>query len=553
MNGWHLIPFTIQYLIAGSVALALAFYVLHKNRGTIAAKFFANFAVFLALWQFFMFFHRNAPTMSLSKIFFALGTGFASLMLPALFLTVTFLQDGNKKYLIVMVPNLVFFVFLLLQIPFDVFWTDFGWSYAFRPEMSSYVFLPLTVFYVTLNYIWMIRPIRESKVPIIRKKYKFILFGFTVLFIIGVVVYNTLLLPVIPNAPPIGGVVVSVGLFLITHGILLKEKMEETQLSIPHGKISEKTSIFLQKFFNSIYEGGLGQRPLKFERYLKETSLIEDVNFVGGKVVLLKEPSTSQLVKILDVALNYLEKEDVSDKIVPELIELWNILYPLIESDTISLIKAHEGYIRGNNLIHEIANGRFRSLFLPRGFTEKDLDAFSRHLGIAHKELFGNPVLVEFNPSERYERKIETYIHEVLANNEELAVFSRRGSRIITLLPTERVHVFYLSPILSRRNMISDYEVELPLYDLTHLLGEIRLAAKRRYSILVDNLTDLVFSIGFEKAYMFTRNAVEFVASFGVPALFLIAEGHKHEVKVAFENLFPMILKIGEKRSIRIK
>jgi len=552
MNERYIIPLTIQYLIAGSIALALAFYVLHKNRGTIAAKFFASFSVLIALWQFFMFFHRNAPNMSLSKLFFALGTGFASLMLPALFLTVTFLQNGNKKYLIVIVPNLVFFVFLL-QTPFEVFWTDFGWSYAFSPEIFSYIFLPLTVFYVALNYIWMIRPIRESKVPIIRRKYKFILFGFTILFIIGVVVYNTLLLPIIPNAPPIGGLVVSVGLFLITHGILLKEEVKETELTIPHGKISEKTSIFLQKFFNSIYEGGLGQRPLKFERYLKDVGLLENVNFAGGKVILLKEPNTSQLVKIIDVALSYLEKEDVSDKIISELIELWNVLHPLIETDTISLIKAHESYIKRKKLIHEIANGRFRSLFLPKGFTEKDLDAFSQYLRLVHKELFGNPVLAEFNPSEKYEDKIKTYIYEVLANNEELAVFSRKSSRIIALLPTERVHIFYLSPNLSKRNVISEYEVELPLYDLTHLLGEIRLATKKRYSLLIDNLTDLIFSIGFEKSYMFTRNAVELAASSGIPALFLIAESHKNEIKAAFENLFPIIFRIREKRLIRIK
>jgi len=557
MNEWHFISLTIQYLIAGNISLILAFLVLHKNRYSISAKLFACFAIFLAIWQFMMFLHRNAPNALLSRIFFEVGTGFASLMLPALFLTVTFLQNGSKKYFVVVVPNLIFFIFLLLYEPFEVFWTEFGWSYTFKPELSSYVLLPLTIFYIALNYIWIIRPIMNSRVPIIRKKYKFILFGFTILFTIGVVIYNTIMLPIFPNAPPIGGTTISIGLFMITYGILLREKVpeQESPLLIARGELSKKSSVFLQKFFSSLYEGGLGQRHLKFERYLKDTGLSENVSFKEGRIILLKEPTPSQIVKMLDNALSYLEKGDVGDEVIPELLELWNALYPLIEVDTVSLIKTHENYIREKNLIHEIANGRFRSVFLPRGFAEKDLDAFSRQIGVTHKELFGNPVLAEFNPSEKYERKIKAYISEVLANNEKLAVFSRRSSKILNVLSSEhkQIYLYYLSPNLSKKVVISDHEAELPLYDLTHLLGEIRMATNDRYSILIDNLTDLIHSLDFKRAYRFARHVVEFAASSNVPALFLIAETHGEEVKSAFENLFPIIIRIKGNRILRIK
>lgn len=555
MSEWHLILLTVQYLMAGNISLILAFLVLYKNRYSTSARLFACFAIFLAIWQFMMFLHRNAPDASLSKLFFEVGTGFASLMLPALFLTVTFLQDGSKKYFITIIPNLIFFAFLLIYGPFEVFWTEFGWSYAFKPELSSYILLPLTIFYIILNYVWIIKPIMKSRVPLIRKKYKFILFGFTILFTVGVVLYNTVLLPIFPNAPPIGGTMISIGLFMITYGILLKEEVQEAPLLTVRGELSKKTSLFLQKFFRSMYEGGLGQRHLKFERYLREVGLNENVSFEEGRIVLLKEPSPPQIVKMLDYALSYLERGDVGDEIIHELLELWNALYPLIEVDTVSLIKTHENYIRERKLIYEIADGRFRSIFLPKDFTEKDLDAFSQQIEVTHKDLFGNPVLAEFNPSEKYERKIKAYISEVLANNEKLAVFSRRGSKVLSVLPSgnKQIYLYYLSPNLSKKVVISDREIELPLYDLTHLLGEIRLVTNEHYSILIDDLTDLIHSLDFKRAYRFARYAVEFAASSKVPTLILIAETHSEEIKSAFENLFPIIVRIKGNRIYRIK
>jgi hypothetical protein len=67
---------------------------------------------------------------------------------------------------------------------------------------------------------------------------------------------------------------------------------------------------------------------------------------------------------------------------------------------------------------------------------------------------------------------------------------------------------------------------------------------EKHCSLLVDNLTDLIHSLGFEKAYRFARHTLELAASSKVPALLLIARGHKGEVKTAFETLFPIILKV---------
>jgi hypothetical protein len=553
MNEWNFVFITIQYLAAGSIAIILGCYVLYKNRQFSSAKFFLGFSVCVFLWQLFIFLHRNAPNAALSKLFFELGSGFASLVYPMLFLVVSFLGNGNRRHILMVIPNIIFFIYILVYEPINVFWTTFGWSYEFTQTSSSYILFSLTIFYVILNYIWIIKPIRESKVPIIRRKYKFILYGFTIMFFVGVVIFNTLLLPIFPNAPPFGGFTAVAGLSMIAYGILLKEKPKEVSFWMARGQLSERLALFLQKFFNSMYEGGLGQAHLRFEKYLKETGLDESVSFTEGKIVLLKEPSIHQIVNILNNTLSYLERGEVKEEALSDLIEFWNTIYPLIEVDTVDLIKAHENYIRRKKLIYEIAEGRFRSIFLPEGFLEKDLDAFSQLLGFTHKNLFGNPVLAVFNPSKRYEAGLKAYIIETLANNEELAVFSRKSSTILGLLPNEEVRIFYLSPENVKRSAISEREVYLPLYDLTRLLAEIRLVAEKSCSLLFDNLTDLIHSIGFEKAYRFTRHAVEFAVSYNVPALFLIAEGHRDEVKVAFENLFPVIVKLREESVIRLR
>lgn len=550
---WYFIPATLQYIVAGTLSLLLGFYVFYKSRGSMASKFFMLFSIFLALWQFLIFLHRNAPNAFLSKTFFALGTGFASLMLPALFLTISFLQDGSMKHLVALVPNLVFFAFILIFSPFEVFWTKFGWSYVFTYGVSSYMLLPLTIFYIVLNYVWIIKPIRESRSSFVRRKYKFILFGFTILFVIGVVIFNTILLYVFPETLPLGGIATSIGLSMITFGILLKEKMQETQLSILYEDLSKKTSLFLQRVFSLMEEDVLGQRYLKFDKYLKETGISEYAVLSGGKVSIQKEPDYSRLVRIIDKTLEYIESGELPYEVINDLVKFWDSINPLIESDSVAMIKAHEDLIKKARILHELADGKLRNIFLPKGFSEENLDGFSRHLGFTHKDLFGNPVLVEIDPSERYEEFVKAYIYEVLANCEELAVFTRRGSRILKYLPSEQTYIFYLSSEASKRVAVSEREVELPLYNLTHLLGELSLAAKKTYSLLIDNLTDLYYSIGFEKTYRFTRSAIEISSSFRIPALFLITEKHDEKTIAAFENLFPTIVKIREHGIIKVK
>ena len=88
---------------------------------------------------------------------------------------------------------------------------------------------------------------------------------------------------------------------------------------------------------------------------------------------------------------------------------------------------------------------------------------------------------------------------------------------------------------------------------MTYLLGEISSAAKKMHSLLIDNITDLIYSIGFKKTYRLVRSAIEAAASYNIPALFIIVKAHSDKVMSAFENIFPIIAEIKGNAVIRKK
>ncbi|MEM2559883.1 MAG: hypothetical protein QXL45_00710 [Candidatus Bathyarchaeia archaeon] len=439
--------------------------------------------------------------------------------------------------------------------PIKVLWTEHGWSYIFTLGEPYPIFLLLMLFYIIyglLNYIWILKPIKGSRSQLIKRKYKLIFLGFSLFFLFGFTISN-IILYIFPETVPLGGVTITIGLSILTYSILLEERKEEIySLTLPIG-LHESVSLFLQKVFDSLQKDILGQHYLKYDRYLLEIGINEKVEISGGKIVIKEEIDSSQLTKIIDKTLEKIEEGKLPFVIIDDLINFWNDIFPIIESENIVLLKSHEIFLKKNRLINKIANGRFRAVFLPKGFSEDHLDGFSRFLGLSHKDLFGKPILMEISPSEKYEDIVKLYISEVLANSEELTVFTRRGSKILEHLPSEQVHIFYLSSEVAKKTALSYREFELPIYDLVYLLGDISLAIKNMDSLIVDDLTDLIYSIGFRRAYRFTRSAIELASSHKIISLFLISETPNDKVKVVFENLFPIILRVERNNVVRIK
>jgi len=82
------------------------------------------------------------------------------------------------------------------------------------------------------------------------------------------------------------------------------------------------------------------------------------------------------------------------------------------------------------------------------------VDAFSKALGKTRQELTGRTILFEFDPASDYEKHVEKFVTEALANVEPVALFTHRGSvvysalsnreAIKTLLLTQRTLLYCL-------------------------------------------------------------------------------------------------------------
>jgi hypothetical protein len=189
--------------------------------------------------------------------------------------------------------------------------------------------------------------------------------------------------------------------------------------------------------------------------------------------------------------------------------------------------------------------------YLAKGFSEDDLEIFSSSLGITHQHLTGMNILLEFDPREEYEVNIKNFIVENLANGEKCYVFTRRKSKIHEVSSEFRdVYFYFVSPVTSHVVKVSDKEFLVPIMDLSLILSVIEeISKKEPYAgIVFDNVSDMVFILGFDTAYKFLRHVIDILSTSNNPAVLLLNQSaHNEEVKAAFEALFKTIMTAGKK------
>jgi len=188
----------------------------------------------------------------------------------------------------------------------------------------------------------------------------------------------------------------------------------------------------------------------------------------------------------------------------------------------------------------------------------KDKQVFSKTFGLTHRQLVGKNILLEFDPSSDYERVVEDFVDEALANDESVAVFTSKGSAIHSTL-SNRGNVKFL--ILTQRVSTphanaSENEILLPANDSPLLLDALNRALKAHpemnSNIAFDNLSSLILLNGFEKTYGFLRYALELLALENATSLFLLdPRAHDVEVASAFRSLFSDQITFG-KEGLRV-
>ena len=155
-------------------------------------------------------------------------------------------------------------------------------------------------------------------------------------------------------------------------------------------------------------------------------------------------------------------------------------------------------------------------------------DTFSKTLGLNHKQLVGRKLLFEFDPTSSYERVVQDFVTEAIANVETTVVFTPKASPIHSALSHERNLRFFLSTqrVSAPTMGASETEMLLPANNSSLMLDAfekvLNASAQGRVCLVFDSLSELIRSIGLEKTYKFVKYALEMLYSERVTALFLL-------------------------------
>jgi len=180
-------------------------------------------------------------------------------------------------------------------------------------------------------------------------------------------------------------------------------------------------------------------------------------------------------------------------------------------------------------------------------------DAFSKPLGLDHKQLVGRKLLFEFDPTSSYERDVQDFMIEATANVETTVVFTPKNSPIHSALSQQRnLRFFLLTQRVSAPTMgASETEMLLPANNSSLMLDSFEkvldASAHGHVCLVFDSLSELIRSIGLEKTYNFLRYALEMLSSKSVTALFLFnSSAHDPKAASTLRGLFEDQLVYGE-------
>lgn len=171
-------------------------------------------------------------------------------------------------------------------------------------------------------------------------------------------------------------------------------------------------------------------------------------------------------------------------------------------------------------------------------------EAFSKRIDITHERLLGRKFLLEFDPTSNYERAVEDFAKEAVANVEPTFIFTSSTSSVRACLAQQRaVKLFLMSISTSTPESISENEILLPANNTALILDSLSKVletyAEGNVFLVFDNLSELVGSIGLEKTYSFLRYVLDMLSSSRATALFLLnTSAHEPQVASCLRELF---------------
>ncbi len=173
---------------------------------------------------------------------------------------------------------------------------------------------------------------------------------------------------------------------------------------------------------------------------------------------------------------------------------------------------------------------------------------FSRTVGLSHDEIAGRKILLEYDPLSGYEKILRTLATEAASNFERVILFTRKDSPIHSAMEDEPgLKMFVLTSRVSYPKVESENVVLIPAFDSSLILDSmnktIEAYASTPFTIIFDNISHQIFTLGTERAHSFVRQGLELMVSNRITGVFLLNyPSHDPKTVSMFENLFDLEL-----------
>lgn len=175
-------------------------------------------------------------------------------------------------------------------------------------------------------------------------------------------------------------------------------------------------------------------------------------------------------------------------------------------------------------------------------------DVFSRTVGLSHDEIAGQKILLEYDPLSGYEKILRSMATEAASNFEKVVLFTRMDSPIHSAMEDEPgLKMFVLTSRVSYPKVESENVVLIPAFDSSLILDSmnktIEAYSSTPFTIIFDNISHQIFTLGAERAHSFVRQGLELMVSNRITGVFLLNyPAHDPKTVSMFENLFDLEL-----------
>lgn len=175
-------------------------------------------------------------------------------------------------------------------------------------------------------------------------------------------------------------------------------------------------------------------------------------------------------------------------------------------------------------------------------------NTFSKAVGVEHDDIAGKKLLVEYDPQGNYDEIFRSLLAENASNIERTVVFTRTESPLYRFARRQPgAKIFVMTSRVSYPKMESENLFLLPTYDSSLLLDALNKTIEAytgsRFTIIFDNISHFIFTLGPERTYSLIRQSLELMISDRITAVFSINSlAHDQKITSSFENLFDMEL-----------